>query len=316
MHRRSILAAPLAALPFAAAAQPGPIRLVVPYPPGGSVDATARIIAARIGQSTGQVFIVENRAGANGTIGAEYVRRATPDGTVFLYSASIAVVLPLVVKNVPYDPLRDFIPVARVAEGPVLISVATSVPGATLDEVMRYAKANEQKFNFATTGVGGAGHIVTTRLKARYGIESPMIGYRGAGPALNDLAAGVVHLVGDPILSSLPVARAGRIRAVAVTAPTRSPAAPDIPTTAESGVPDLVGFSWYGLWAPLNTPADAVTRMAELATAAAGDPDVARRLTEFGFTPVSETGEAFARFQQDEFDRTAKVLREAGVVPE
>jgi tripartite-type tricarboxylate transporter receptor subunit TctC len=298
-----MLAAPLLAAPFAARAQSAPIRLVVPYPPGGAVDGTARILAGRMGQLTGQTFLVENRAGANGTIGAEHVRRAAPDGTTFLYSASIAVVLPLVVRNVPYDPIRDFVPVARVAEGPLLISVHPSVPGASLHEVMLYAKANETSFNFATSGFGSAGHIAIAQLKARYGIEGPIAGYRGAGPALNDLAAGAVHIFADPILSSLPVARSGRIRAVAVTAEARSPAAPDIPTTAESGVPGLVGASWYALWAPSGTPSDSVARMATLATDTARDSEVARRLNELGFTPVAETGEVFARFQQAEFDR-------------
>ena len=316
MHRRSLLAAPLLAMPVTARAQAQPIRLIVPYPPGGAVDGTARILAGRMGQMTGQTFLVENRAGANGTIGAESVRRATPDGSTILYSASIAVVLPLVVRNVPYDPLRDFIPVARVAEGPLLISVHPSVPGATLHEVMQYAKANEQRFNFATSGFGSAGHIAIAQLKSRYGIEGPIAGYRGAGPVLNDLAAGAVHIFADPILSSLPVARSGRIRAVAVTAEARSPAAPDIPTTAESGVPGLVGTSWYALWAPLGTPADSVSRMASLATQAAADPDVTRRLTELGFAPLSETGETFARYQQAEFERYARIIREAGIQPE
>jgi tripartite-type tricarboxylate transporter receptor subunit TctC len=316
MRRRSVLAAPLLAVPIAAPAQAAPIRLIVPYPPGGAVDGTARILAGRMGQLTGQTFLVENRAGANGTIGAEHVRRAAPDGTTFLYSASIAVVLPLVVKNVPYDPLRDFVPVARVAEGPLLISVHPSVPGATLAEVMQYAKANEQRFNFATSGFGSAGHIAIAQLKARFGIEGPIAGYRGAGPVLNDLAAGAVHIFADPILSSLPVARSGRIRAVAVTAEARSPAAPDIPTTAESGVPGLIGASWYALWAPPGTPADAVSRIATLAIETARDAEVARRLNELGFAPVAETGESFARFQQAEFDRHARIIREAGIQPE
>lgn len=321
MRRRSLLATPLLAVATLATPAPGraqgqPIRLVVPYPPGGAVDGTARLFAARMGQATGQTFVVENRAGANGTIGAEYVRRAAPDGATFLYSASIAIVLPLVVRNVPYDPIRDFAPVARVAEGPLLISVHPSVPGATLHEVMLYAKANEQKFNFATSGFGSAGHIVTFQLMQRYGIAGPIIGYRGAGPVLNDLAAGTVQLFCDPILSSLPVARSGRIRAVAVTAEARSPAAPDIPTTAESGVPGLTGFSWYALWAPPGAAPEIVARMGRLATDAARDPEVTQRLNALGFTPVAEASEAFARFQAAEFERFARIIREAGIQPE
>jgi tripartite-type tricarboxylate transporter receptor subunit TctC len=316
MRRRHLLAASLATPAIARAQGATPIRLVVPYPPGGAVDGTARIFAGRMQQATGGTFLVENRAGANGTIGAEFVRRAAPDGTTFLYSASIAIVLPLVVRNVPYDPIRDFAPVARVAEGPLLISVHPSVPGATLHEVMQYAKANETRFNFATSGLGSAGHVAIFQLKQRYGIEGPIAGYRGAGPVLNDLAAGAVHIFADPILSSLPVARSGRIRAVAVTAEARSAAAPDIPTTAESGVPGLVGASWYGIWAPPGTPADAVARMGELAVATARDPEVTQRLTALGFTPVAETAAAFGAFQQAEFDRYARIIREAGIQPE
>jgi tripartite-type tricarboxylate transporter receptor subunit TctC len=181
---------------------------------------------------------------------------------------------------------------------------------------MLYAKANEQRFNFATSGLGSAGHVAIFQLKQRYGIEGPIAGYRGAGPVLNDLAGGAVHIFADPILSSLPVARSGRIRAVAVTAAARSPAAPDIPTTAESGVPDLIGASWYGMWAPLGTPAEAIARLGDLATATARDAEVTRRLVELGFTPIAETSAAFGAFQQAEFDRYSRIIREAGIQPE
>jgi tripartite-type tricarboxylate transporter receptor subunit TctC len=316
MNRRTALLVALSIPAIPRAQTAGPIRLLVPYPPGGAVDGTARILAGRMQQVSGQNFLVENRAGANGTIGAEFVRRAPADGSIFLYSASIAVILSLVVKNVPYDPIRDFIPVARVAEGPLLISVHPSVPGATLHEAMLYAKANETRFNFATSGFGSAGHIAIAQLKARYGIDGPIAGYRGAGPVLNDLAAGAVHIFADPILSSLPVARSGRIRALAVTARERVAAAPDIPTTAESGVPDLLGFSWYALWAAAGTPEAPIAAMHRLATDTAADAEVARRFRELGFTPVGESREAFARFQQDEFDRHARIIREAGIQPE
>lgn len=315
MLRRTLLATTLA-VPTLARAQGAATRFVVPYPPGGAVDGTARLFAARLAQATGQAFIVENRAGANGTIGGEFVRRAAPDGTTFLYSASIAIALPLTVKNIPYDPIADFAPVARVAEGPLLISVHPSVPGTTLHEVMTYAKANQDRFNFATSGLGSAGHIAIAQLKQRYGIEGPIAGYRGAGPVLNDLAGGAVHIFADPILSSLPVARSGRIRAVAVTAAVRSPAAPDIPTTAEGGVADLLGASWYGVWAPKGTPEAAITRLNALLNDAARDPEVVRRLEALGFAPVTGSPADFARYQQDDFDRTAAVVRAAGIVPE
>lgn len=320
MRRRTLLAASLTApglaAPVIARAQSGAIRLVVPYPPGGAVDGTARLFAARMAQATGQTFIVENRAGANGTIGGDLVRRAAPDGTTFLYSASIAIALPLTVKNVPYDPIADFVPVARVAEGPLLISVHPSVPGATLHEAMLWAKANHERFNFATSGLGSAGHIAIEQLKRRYAIPGPIAGYRGAGPVLNDLASGAVHIFADPILSSLPVAQSGRIRAMAVTAEARSPAAPDVPTTAEAGVPGLLGFSWYALWAPQGTPREVVTRLNALANDAARDLEIVRRLQALGFVPVTGTPEEFARYQQAEFDRTAAIVREAGIQPE
>jgi tripartite-type tricarboxylate transporter receptor subunit TctC len=315
MRRRILLAASLA-LPATGRAQPGPVRFVVPYPPGGAVDGTARLFAARMAQATGQAFIVENRAGANGTIGGEYVRRAAPDGTTFLYSASIAVALKLTVKNVPYDPIADFVPVARVAEGPLLISVHPAVPGATLHEAMLWAKANHERFNFATSGLGSAGHIAIEQLKRRYDIPGPIAGYRGAGPVLNDLAAGAVHIFADPILSSLPVAQSGRIRAMAVTSEARSPAAPEVPTTAEAGVPGLLGFSWYALWAPPGTPPAIVARLNALANDAARDPEIVRRLQALGFVPVSGTPQDFARYQQAEFDRTAAIVRAAGIEPE
>jgi tripartite-type tricarboxylate transporter receptor subunit TctC len=321
MRRRTLAAATLAALsaPGLLRAQAWPergFRLIVPYPPGGAVDGTARLFAARLAAATGQGVVVENRAGGSGTIGGEFVRRAAPDGTTFLYSASIHVVLPMTVRNTPFDPLADFVPVARVAEGPLLIVVNSAVPGATLAEVMAWAKANEAQFNFATSSFGSAGHIVTEQLKRRFAINAPIAGYRGAAPAMNDVAAGAVQLMADPILAALPVARSGRVRAVAVTADARVPAAPDIPTVAESGVPGLTGFSWYGIWAPLGTPAPIVARLNALANEAAGSAELGERLATLGFSPVTGTPADFAAFQASEVARYGAIIREAGIQPE
>ncbi len=319
MRRRALLAAPLLAAPSLARAQAWPergFRLIVPYPPGGAVDGTARLFAARLSSVTGQTVIVENRAGASGTVGGDYVRRAAPDGTTFLYSASIQVVLPMTVSNTPFDPLTDFVPIARVAEGPLLIVVNAAVPGATLHEVMTWAKANEGRFNFATSSFGSAGHIVTELLKRRYAVDAPIAGYRGAAPAMNDVAAGAVQLMADPILAALPVARSGRVRAMAVTADARVAAAPDIPTTAESGVPGLTGFSWYGIWAPLGTPPGVVATLNRLANEAAASDELKARLATLGFTPVTGTPQDFAAFQAEEVARYGAIIREAGITPQ
>jgi tripartite-type tricarboxylate transporter receptor subunit TctC len=236
-------------LPVQGQAYPGrPVRVVVPYPPGGSVDAVARIMANKLTEAMGQNFIVDNRAGAAGTIGADLVAKAPPDGYTLMITASIHVISPFIMKNVPYDAVKDFTAVTHLAAGPLLVLAHPSVTATSIRELFEQLRQQPGKFTFATSSYGSAGHLASETLKRLAGADILVVPYRGSGPALTDLMSGQVNLMVEPILSSLPLVRGGQLKALAVTAKARVAPAPDIPTVAESGVPGFDFYSWYGIW--------------------------------------------------------------------
>ena len=227
------------------------VSLVVPYPPGGSVDGVARILAQKLNETMGQNFVVENKAGgAGGIVGANYVAKSAPDGYTLLLTASIHVVTPFLHKAVPYDVVTDFTPITLVASGPLIVSTAPNVPATTLKELFELVRKDPSKYTFATSSFGSAGHLAVELLKRDAGVNTPVIAYKGAGPALTDLMGGQVQLMADPMLSSLPLAKAGKIKALAITSLKRVAIAPEIPTVAESGMNGFEFASWYGLWGP------------------------------------------------------------------
>ena len=231
------------------------VSVVVPYPAGGSVDGVARIITQKLNESLGQHFIVDNRAGgAGGVVGANYVAKAEPDGATLLLTASIHVITPFLYKNIPYDVVKDFTPITLIATGPLLVSTSPKVPADNLKEFFDLVRKDPSKFTFATSSFGSAGHLAIELLKRDAGVDTLVIAYKGAGPALNDLMAGQVQLMVDPMLSSLPLAQGKAIKALAVTSAKRLASAPEIPTVAESGMTGFEFVSWYGLWAPKNLP--------------------------------------------------------------
>ena len=227
------------------------VSIVVPYLLGGSVDGVARIIAQKLSEIPGQNFIVENRAGgAGGIVGANYVAKAAPDGYTLLLTASIHVVTPFLHKSVPYDVVTDFTPVTLIASGPLIVSTAPQVPANTLKEFFDLVRKIPNKYTFATSSFGSAGHMAVELLKRDAGVSTLVIAYKGAGPALTDLMGGQIQLMADPMLSSLPLAKAGKIKALAITSTKRVPIAPNIPTVAELGMTGFDFASWYGLWGP------------------------------------------------------------------
>src|SRR3954464_9088830 len=301
-------------------AQPYPSRtvsVVVPYPAGGSVDVVARLIVQKLNESMGANFIVENRAGgAGGAVGANSVAKAAPDGYTLMLTASIHIITPFLNSKIPYDAIKDFAPVSLLAAGPLLVSTAPNVPAANLKEFFELVRRTPDRFTFATSSFGSAGHLAVELLKRDAKVDTLVIAYKGAGPMLNDIMGGQIHLIADPMASSLPLAASGKIKALAVTSSRRVVAAPDIPTIAESGMTGFEFSSWYGLWGPKGLPADIAARLQAEVGKALAAPDVRERLATLGFEAIGSTPGEFARFIDDESAKYLKIIREAKIKAE
>lgn len=321
ISRRHVMSLPLALLGAgvlmgSAAAQTAPlqnktVKIIVPFAAGGGVDVFARLIAEKLRAGNGYNIIVENRPGASGTIGGNAVRNAEADGTTLLFSAGTQVMVQQVLKSAPYNPMEDFSFVARVGEAPMMIVLANDRPQKSIPEILSDAKANPKAWNFATAALGAPGHIATIQFNALAGVDIPIIPYAGTGPALNDVAGGHIQMLIDPLLALLPQARAGKVKAVAVTTATRTKLAPDIPTTAEAGLPGLVQSSWYGLWGPKALPADLAVALNKTVNAAVQELDREGKLEKLGIIPTSESPEAFREFARDYLARSSALLTAA-----
>jgi tripartite-type tricarboxylate transporter receptor subunit TctC len=314
----ALMAAALVATPVGAQTYPGrTVTVVVPYPAGGSVDGVARILAQKLGEMLGHTFIVDNRAGgAGGSVGANSVARSAPDGYTLLLTASIHVITPFLNKTIPYDVVKDFTPVSLVASGPLLVSTTPGVAANDLKTFFALVRENPAKYTFATSSYGSAGHLAVELLKREAKLDTLVIPYKGAGPMLNDLVGGQIQLVADPMLSSLPLARGGKIKALAVTSLKRVAAAPEIPTVAESGMADFELASWYGLWGPKDLPASVVARLHEAIVAVLARPDLKERLGVLGFGAIGSTPGEFARYINSEMGKYAKIIRDQNIKPE
>jgi tripartite-type tricarboxylate transporter receptor subunit TctC len=290
-----------------------PVRIVVPYPPGGTVDVVARNLAQQLTVQTGQQFIVDNRAGANGTIGSDFVSKAAPDGYTLLVQASIFVINPLFLKNVPYDVQRDFTPVANIGSVPLLVTAHPSVPAANLREFVALVRANPDKYAFATTGLGSAGHLTEEVIRRDAGLAILIVPYKGAGPALTDIVGGQVSALADPLPSSFPHVKGGRLKALAVTSRARISFMPEVPTMAESGFPGFEMLSWYGLWAPPGLSKDVLDRLAAETAKAAKSAEMQEKLASQGFIPDGSGSAAFAAYIKDEIAKYAKIVKDANI---
>ncbi len=319
-RRTTLLAPALAALspahPVLAQDQARPIRWVVPYPPGGATDAMARFTARGLERALPAAIVVENRSGAAGSIGSDFVRQAAPDGATLLFNASIFVLARLVLRAAPYDPLRDFQPVARVGEAPLLILAHPSVPGNTLPEVAAAVRRDPASFNIALSSQGSAGHLASLEFSRLVGTPVTTVNYRGAGPAIADLLGGSVQLMVDAGLGQMQQVRAGRLKALAITAATRLPGAPEVPTAAEAGMPSLSISSWYGIWAPRGLSEAALRRLAGAVAEAVASQDFRDAVAGIGALPVFEGPEPFARFIAADVARATALLEGAGFQPE
>jgi tripartite-type tricarboxylate transporter receptor subunit TctC len=313
---RAALAAVALCFALAAGAQTypqKPVRIVVPYPPGGTVDLVARHLAQQLGTQVGQQIVVENRAGANGTIGSDFVAKAAPDGYTLLVQASIFVINPLFLKNVPYDVQRDFSPISNIGSVPLLVTAHPSVPAGSLREFVALVRANPDKYTFATTSFGSAGHLTEEVIRRDAGLSILIVPYKGAGPALADIVGGQVSALADPLPSSYPHVKGGRLKALAVTSRERLAFMPEVPTMAESGFPGFEMLSWYGLWGPRALPPDIVDRLAAEVVRAVKSPEMQEKLASQGFLPRGSTAPEFAAYIKDEIAKYAKIVKDANI---
>jgi tripartite-type tricarboxylate transporter receptor subunit TctC len=305
----------LAAAPASAQSYPSrTVTVIVPFPAGGSVDGVARILVQKLNETVGQHFIVENRpGGASGTVGANAVAKAAPDGYTLLVSASVHVINPFLYKSVPYDVVADFTPVTLLADGPLIVSTTPSVPANNLKDLFALVRKDPQKYTFGTTSVGSASHLAIELLKLDAGLDTLVVSYKGTAPALTDLMSGQIHLLADPMLSSLPLAQSGKIKALGLTSLKRAASAPEIPTVEESGVKGFEFVSWYGLWGPKNLPADISAKLQADIAKVLALPDMKQRLNTLGFEPIGTNGAQFATYIRDEMAKYEKIIRDAKI---
>jgi tripartite-type tricarboxylate transporter receptor subunit TctC len=320
MLRRHLLGGAGALLAAPALAQGGfpnrNIRMVVPYPPGGATDAMSRLAAQKIQERLGATVVVENRSGANGQVGSQAVLQAGADGYTILGSASIHVMARSVMRNVPYDPVADFVPLARTARGPLVLVMSPQRPQRTIPEVVAAARAEPARWTFATSSLGAAGHLGTIEFNRVTGSNIEIVGYRGTAPALTDVAAGNAQLMFDPVLATLPMVRGGQLRGLGIATAARTPLAPDLPTLTEAGLPGFEFYSWYGIWAPRGVPPEIVARYNAALVEGMRETAVVERLTGLGFEPVAESVAEVERFIAEDVRRNVELLRIANFQPE
>ena len=286
-----------------------PVTLVVPFPPGGSTDAIARAIGPSLNKTLGQSFIVDNRAGATGTIGAAAVKRAAPDGYTFLVtSLGPLVIAPHLIKGMQYDALKDFDLITVAVQAPNVLVVPASSPHKSLADVIAYEKSQPGKMTFASSGNGSSDHLTAELFWLETGTSGIHVPYKGGGPAITDLLGGQVDASFQNVNAVLQHIRSGKLRALAVTGAKRSPVLPDVPTMAEAGVKNVDVYSWQGIAAPKGLPADIRDRFHGAVVAALNDPQVKQQLTGLGLEIVANTPAQATAFQQQEFARWKNVI--------
>jgi tripartite-type tricarboxylate transporter receptor subunit TctC len=318
MNIRLLLRAALGATLLVASATsfgqgyPGkPVTVIIPFPPGGTLDFVGRLLAQKLGDQLGQNFPVENRPGGGGTIGASAVARAQPDGYTLLFNASTFTTTPMAMSTPPYDVVKDFAPISLVALAPLAVAVNATLPVTDIKGLVAHAKAHPGKLTFAIGSTASAGHLSTELLRCATGIEYLIVPYKGSAPAYQDLAGGRIDGFIDPILGPAAFVKAGKVKVLAVTSKARVPSMPDVPTVGET-VPGFEFHSWYGLWGPAKLPKDIAQRLnTEVNKALA--TDMRDKLIPQGLLLTPGSIEDFARFQRDDMARSAKIIAEGGI---
>jgi tripartite-type tricarboxylate transporter receptor subunit TctC len=316
MGAKAFLLAALVAMPLVSAAQKPfperPIRIIVPYPPGGANDILARMLAARLSESWRQQAVIDNRPGSAGTIGATLAARATPDGYTLLMGGAGTMTINGSLKKLPFDTLRDFNPLAMVASLPMLVIVHPSVPASSVRELVAVARAKPGQLGFMSPGSGTPGHLAGELFKRMTQVDMLHVPYKGGAAALNDLLAGQIQLSFYNMAPALPHVRAGRLRGIAVTGEKRSASAPEFPTVAESGVPGFVVIGWWGVFAPAGTPAPIARKLADEIVRVFATAPTREQMVAQAYEPADLTGEAFRQYIAQEIVKWAKVIEASG----
>jgi tripartite-type tricarboxylate transporter receptor subunit TctC len=302
-------------LPFAVRAEDWPsrpIRLVIPYAAGGPVDVAARIVGDRLAERFHERVLLDNRPGAGGNIGADLVAKAAPDGYTLLFTTSSISIAPSIYKSLPYDVLRDLAPISQILTQPTTLIALDGFAASTIPELIALARAQPGTITYASGGNGTTNHLSGEMLKALAGIDIVHVPYRGTAPAFTALIAGEVDMMFASTIESMPLIKAGRVKALAVTNAERSPLLPDLPTIGEF-VPGYECTIWYGLWGPAGLPPEILTALSDAILALPGQPEIKARFDQFGATLVASTPQAFARHLKAEVERWAKLVAAAGI---
>lgn len=317
---KAALATALAGLCLSGAAQAAdaypnkPIRLIVPFAAGGTTDIVARVVAEGLGRELGQAVVVENRGGGGGSIGADALARSTPDGyTLGVATVSTMATNPATNPKTPYNPLKDFAPITNMVNVPNVLTVNPAVPAKSVAEFVALLKATPGKYSYASSGAGGIGHLDGELFKSLTQTDMVHVPYRGSGPALNDVIAGQVNAQFDNLPSSMPHIQAGKLRALAIAAPKRLPALPDVPTFAEGGLPEMDNMAWYGLVAPAGTPQAVIDRIHDATVKALKDPKIAQRLADGGSLVDGNTPAEYAAQIKRELELRQRIAKERNI---
>jgi tripartite-type tricarboxylate transporter receptor subunit TctC len=319
MKSFKLLALPLLALAAAgpAQAQSGypdrPVKIIVPYPPGGTVDLVARVLAQSLTEQSGQQFVVDNRSGASGVIGSDLVAKAAPDGYTLLVQAPTLIANPLISRKVPYDVVRDFRPVAMMGSVPMVLTVNPAIPASNLREFVDLAHGTPNKFAFGTSAVGSPMHLANEAIKRQGKLDVPIVIYRGTAGALNDALGGQITGIIDAIPSSAPHIASGKLKPLAVTSKKRVPSLPNVPTVAESGFPEFEMVSWYGLWGPRGLPDPVAKKLEGMVRKAMASKAVTDRLAPQSFQSDTLVGDAFANYITRQLATYARIVKDANI---
>ena len=291
-----------------------PVKVIIPFPPGGTLDKIGRMLALKVGEQLGQNFVVENRPGGNGIIGADVVAKSNPDGYTLLFNASTFVTAPMTMKSVPYKVQTDFTPIGLIASAPLSIAISNKLGVTDIKGLAAAAKANPGKLNFAVGSIGSAGHLCTVKLEQATGSQIAIVPYKGTGPAMTDLVGGQIEGFIDPVLGSVQFHRSGQLKVVGVTSARRLPNLPDVATVSET-IPDFQCSSWYGLWGPAKLPADMVQKLNSAVNKALSG-EMRDRLIADGIVPAGGSAAEFAKFQADDIATSGKIIAEKKIALE
>ena len=290
-----------------------PIRMVIPYTPGGSIDTVGRLVADQLQRQLGQAIVIENVPGASGLLGTLQVRKAKADGYTLIFNASSHAYLPLVMSKKTYDPERDFTPVGQIGYVPLIVAVTNELPVRTVAELVQLAKAHPGKYTWATSGLGTTSHLSEEMFNRALGLQMEIVAYKGAVPQLTDVVGGHVSAAISPMPGVMPFVQAGRLRPLAVTSKTRVPSLPDVPTLAEGTIPGFELLSWYGIWGPAGLPADITHKLNTEISKAVEAPSLKSKFAELSFVSTKSTPSQFKALIADDMAKIGKAVRQAGI---